>query len=69
MGLEMRISETRWSDCGGRQDAGSQIEMVRACDEEMQDPPLWRCERFAMDGFRRGRGRGEVLGRQGHGKL
>ncbi|WMV22048.1 hypothetical protein MTR67_015433 [Solanum verrucosum] len=44
------------SDFGGRQDAGSEVEMVRACDEEKQKSPRW-CERLAMDGFRRGRGR------------
>ncbi|KAG5618814.1 hypothetical protein H5410_018638 [Solanum commersonii] len=34
------------SDFGGRQDAGSEVEMVRACDEEKQKCPRW-CERGA----------------------
>ena len=31
--------------------------MIQACDVEMQDAPVWRCERLTRDGFMRGRGR------------
>lgn len=44
------------SDFGGRQDAGSEVEMVRTYDEEKQKCPRW-CEKLTMDGFRKGRGR------------
>ncbi|PHT57287.1 hypothetical protein CQW23_05773 [Capsicum baccatum] len=44
----------------GRQDAGWKAEMVWACDEEGPDALIRRCERLALDGFRRSRGSVEV---------
>ncbi|PHT92213.1 30S ribosomal protein S6 alpha, chloroplastic [Capsicum annuum] len=50
------------SGFGGRQDAGSEVEMVRECDEEA---PVRRCERrLTMDGLRCGRGRSNIYWRE-----
>ncbi|KAF3646023.1 Casein kinase II subunit alpha-1 [Capsicum annuum] len=53
----MRLSWEGGSGFGGGQDAGSEAELVRACDEEGHECPVRRCERIALDGFRRGSGR------------
>ncbi|PHU25135.1 hypothetical protein BC332_03467 [Capsicum chinense] len=45
------------SGFGGGQDAGRKVEMVWACDEEGADAPVRRCERLALDDFKRSRGR------------
>ncbi|PHU28113.1 30S ribosomal protein S6 alpha, chloroplastic [Capsicum chinense] len=50
------------SGFGGRQVAGSEVEMVRECDDEA---PVRRCERrLTMDGLRCGRGRSNIYWRE-----
>lgn len=37
--FEMKIHETSWSNFGGGQDAGNEVEMVQAYDREMHGCP------------------------------
>ncbi|WMV25424.1 hypothetical protein MTR67_018809, partial [Solanum verrucosum] len=50
--LNIRISEIGGGDFGGGQDAGSEVEKVWGCDEEMYRCHSVRCEKLVMDGFR-----------------
>ncbi|PHT55657.1 Accelerated cell death 11 [Capsicum baccatum] len=52
------------SGFGGGQDAGSEVAMVQACDEEVHGCSNTEVWRLAMDGFKRGRGRSKKYWRE-----
>lgn len=51
------IRDNVGNDIYGGQDAKSEVEVVEAWEEEMHRYPMSSCERLAMVGRRRGRGR------------
>lgn len=55
IGLEMKISRTRWDYFQWRTRCRKLAEMVRAREEEMHGRASDRCEMLALDGFRGGR--------------
>lgn len=54
--IKMRISMIRLSSSGGGQDAESELRWFGHVRRRGRDAPMRRCERLAMDGFKRGRG-------------
>ncbi|PHU11768.1 hypothetical protein BC332_18698 [Capsicum chinense] len=49
--LHTEVGENKLETRGSK-DAGSEVEMVRACDKEVHNVLVRRCERLARDGFR-----------------
>jgi len=55
--IRNEVIRTRWSGLCGRQDKGSNVEMVRECEKEVCDARVSRYERLAITGSMRGRGK------------